>query len=65
MKQIKFVKLLIDYVIKNGTIEMEKLTKQPFNTEGQVYELFENNIDLFKEIKNDIEAINENAEKLA
>ena len=65
IKQINFVKLLIDYVIKNGTIEMEKLTKQPFNTEGQVYELFENNIDLFKEIKSDIEAINENAEKLA
>ena len=65
MKQIQFVKLLIDYVIKNGTIEMEKLTQQPFNTVGQIYELFENNIEVFKEIRNDIELINENAEKLA
>lgn len=65
MKQIQFVKLLVDYVVKNGTIEMEKLTEQPFNTVGQVYELFGNNVDLFKEIREDIEKINENAEKLA
>ena len=65
MKQIQFVKLLVDYVVKNGTIEMEKLTEQPFNTVGQVYELFGNNVDLFKEIRDDIEEINENAEKLA
>ena len=65
MKQIQFVKLLVDYVVKNGTIDMEKLTEQPFNTVGQVYELFGNNVDLFKEIREDIEEINENAEKLA
>ena len=65
MKQIQFVKLLVDYVVKNGTIEMEKLTEQPFNIVGQVYELFGNNVDLFKEIREDIEEINENAEKLA
>ena len=65
MKQIQFVKLLVDYVIKNGTIEMQKLKEQPFNTVGQVYELFESDKDLFKEIKEDIEKINENAEKLA
>ena len=65
MKQIQFVKLLVDYVVKNGTIEMEKLTEQPFNTVGRVYELFGNNVDLFKEIREDIEEINENAEKLA
>lgn len=65
MKQIQFVKLLVDYVIKNGTIDMQKLTEQPFNTVGQVFELFGNDVDLFKEIRSDIEIINENAEKLA
>lgn len=65
MKQIQFMKLLIDYVIKNGTIDMQKLTEQPFKNVGEVYDLFGNNIDLFKEIKEDIESINENAEKLA
>ena len=65
MKQIQFMKLLIDYVIKNGTIDMQKLTEQPFKNVGEVYDLFGNNIDLFKEIREDIENINENAEKLA
>ena len=65
MKQIQFVKLLVDYVIKNGTIDMQKLREQPFTNVGEVYELFGNNIDLFKEIRGDIESINENAERLA
>ena len=65
MKQIQFVKLLVDYVIKNGTVDMQKLTEQPFKNVGEVYDLFGNNIDLFKEIRADIENINENAEKLA
>lgn len=65
MKQIQFVKLLVDYVIKNGTIDMQKLTEQPFKNVGEVFELFGTDIDLFKEIKSDIEMINENAEKLA
>lgn len=65
MKQIQFVKLLVDYVIKNGTIDMQKLTEQPFKNVGEVYDLFGNNIDLFKEIRDDIESINQNAEKLA
>lgn len=65
MKQIQFIKLLVDYVIRNGTIDMQKLTEQPFKNVGEIYDLFGNNIDLFKEIKNDIETINENAEKLA
>ena len=65
MKQIQFMKLLVDYVVKNGTIDMEKLTEQPFNNIGQVYEVFGDNMDLFKSIRKDIEGINENAEKLA
>ena len=41
MKQIQFVKLLVDYVVKNGIIEIKKLIQQPFNTVGQVYEILE------------------------
>ncbi len=65
MKQVQFVKLLVDYVIKNGTIEMEKLEQQPFSTVGQIYDLFGNDVNLFKEIREEIETINQNAEKLA
>ena len=63
-KQIRFVKLIIDYVIKNGTIDMEKLTEQPFSIVGQPGELFENNLAVFMDIRHDIENINENAEKV-
>ena len=43
---------------------MEKLTEQTLNNVGQVYELFGNNVDLFKEIRENIEEMNENDEKL-
>lgn len=65
MKQIQFVKLLIDYVIKNGTIEMITLTEDPFRAVGEVGELFKNNMNTFMQIRKDIESINENAKKLA
>ncbi|MBP3284474.1 MAG: DEAD/DEAH box helicase family protein [Clostridia bacterium] len=61
LKQIKFVKLLIDYVIKNGTVEMEVLTEDPFRSLGEVYEVFENNIGVIKELRRDIEHLNDNA----
>lgn len=65
IKQIQFVKLLIDYVIKNGTIEMIALTEDPFRALGEVGDLFEDNIDTFIQIRKEIEQINENVEKLA
>ena len=44
---------------------MEKLRLHRIKNVGEVYDLFGNNIDLFKKIRDDIENINENAEKLA
>ena len=55
----------LEKMIKTGRITTVPETEQPFNTVGQVYELFGNDIDLFKEIRNDIEIINKNAEMLA
>lgn len=65
MKQIQFVKLLIDYVIKNGTIDMIKLTEDPFRALGEVGDLFEDKINTFMQIRKDIESINENVRELA
>ena len=64
-KQIQFIKLLISYVIKNGTISIEVLTEDPFSSLGSVSEIFENNITAFKEIREDINNINKNAEMYA
>lgn len=65
MKQIQFVKLLIDYVIKNGTIDMIALTEDPFRALGEVGDLLEDKVNIFMQIRKDIESINENAKKLA
>lgn len=45
-KQIHFVKLIVDYVVKNGFIEDNRvLMEDPFRTVGGIIDLFENNIE--------------------
>ena len=64
-KQIEFVKTLIKYVHKNGIWSIEKLKTEPFSPLGPVSEVFEDNVEVFKLIKKDIENINENAKMYA
>ena len=64
-KQIEFVKTLIRYVHKNGILSIEKLKTEPFSPLGPVSEVFEDNVEVFKLIKKDIENINENAKMYA
>ncbi len=61
-KQIEFVKMLIGYVIKNGTISIETLNEDPFNSLGAVIDVFSDNLVAFKQIREEIETINRNAE---
>lgn len=45
-KQIHFVKLIVEYVVKNGFIEDNRiLMEDPFRSVGSIIELFENNIE--------------------
>ena len=64
-KQIEFVKTLIKYVHKNGILSIEKLKTEPFSPLGPVSEVFEDNVEVFKLIKKDIENINENTKMYA
>lgn len=64
IKQIQFVKMLIDYVIRNGTIDMIVLTEEPFRSLGEIADLFEGKENIFIEMRKDIENINENVKKL-
>ena len=64
-KQIQFVKILIDYVVKNGTISLQAFREEPFSSLGAVSEVFEDNIGAFNQIREDIEKINRNAEIIA
>lgn len=60
--QLRFVKLIINYVVKNGTLEKKVLQEDPFRSLGSVTELFRDNIDDVKGIIRVIDEINNNVE---
>lgn len=62
--QIKFVRLIIDYVVTNGYLEKEVLQQDPFRTLGSVSELFEDNIQDVRKILGVIDNINENVDSI-
>lgn len=59
--QIRFVKLIVDYVVKNGIIDKKVLQEEPFRTVGSIVELFKDNMDAARKIINVIEDINNNS----
>ncbi|EHJ01982.1 Type I site-specific deoxyribonuclease [Clostridium sp. DL-VIII] len=62
-KQIHFVKLIVDYVVKNGLIDDNKLLQQePFRNVGSIVELFKDNMDDARNIMGIIADIKKNAE---
>ncbi|GAA0122296.1 MULTISPECIES: DEAD/DEAH box helicase family protein [Clostridium] len=64
-KQIHFVKLIIDYVVKNGFIDDNKiLTEDPFRAVGNLSVLFKDNMKEAKSIMEKISQIKTNAEKI-
>lgn len=62
VNQLRFVKLIIDYVVKNGTLEKKVLQEDPLRSLGSVTELFRDNIDDIRGIINVIDTINRNVE---
>lgn len=64
-KQIHFVKLIVDYVVKNGFIEDNKvLMEDPFRTVGSIIDLFENHIEERDKLIKTINKIKENASEI-
>ncbi len=63
VNQLRFVKLIIDYVVKNGTLEKKVLQEDPFRSLGSVTELFRDNIDDVRRIIKVIDTINRNVEE--
>lgn len=56
--QIEFVKGIVDYIVKNGSIEKEVLQEYPFNKKGGVVNLFKDNMDIAKRIISIIDKVN-------
>ena len=57
--QINFVNHIIDYIVHNGSIDKYVLQEFPFNKAGGVVELFDNNIDVARNIISIIDKIND------
>ncbi len=62
-KQLQFVKLIVDYVTKNGYLEKEQLQHDPFKTVGGIVNLFGNDRNQMVALIQTIDEINGNAEK--
>ncbi|MBD8069290.1 DEAD/DEAH box helicase family protein [Bacillus sp. PS06] len=63
VNQIKFVKLIIDFVVKNGMLEKKVLQEDPFRSLGSISELFKDSIDDVRKIIQVIDGINRNTEE--
>ena len=60
--QMEFLDLIIDYIVKNGYVESFNILQEaPFDQVGKVSEIYENNLDKFKEIRNVIVEFKNNA----
>jgi len=60
--QIHFIKLIVDYIVKNGMIDDNRvLTEDPFRTVGNIVELFEDDIDVRSNLLKVIKEIKDNA----
>ncbi|OFI07636.1 type I restriction enzyme EcoKI subunit R [Clostridium acetireducens DSM 10703] len=64
-KQIHFVKLIINYVVKNGLIDDNRvLMEDPFRTVGNISTLFKDNMNDAKSIMSKVAEIKNNAERI-
>lgn len=55
---MEFVKLIVNYVIENGTIDKEVLNEHPFNKFGNVVNLFEDKLEIARRIIKRIDELN-------
>ena len=66
INQIRFVNLIIDYIVENGNIEDNSvLMNEPFKSAGSIVNLFKDDIGKAKEIMKVVEEIKSNSERLA
>lgn len=58
LHQMEFVKLVVNFIIKNGSLDKHVLSEHPFNKSGNVLHIFDGKLDVAKKIINVIDAIN-------
>ena len=61
--QIRFVRLIVDYISVNGMIEDRRvMMDEPFRSVGSIVQIFENDMDIAMKIMTVIDQIKQNAE---
>lgn len=59
LRQMEFVKLIVDFVVKNGIMDKNLLNEHPFNKYGSVVQLFDGKIDIAQGIIKVVDGINQ------
>jgi type I restriction enzyme R subunit len=59
VNQLRFVKLIVEYVAKNGFIEKAILQEEPFSAVGSIVDLFDQNLEIAKSLLSRIDELNE------
>ena len=66
LNQIRFVRLMIDYIVANGNIEDNAvLMQEPFRSAGSIIDLFKDDMTKARELLNVAEEIKKNSEEIA
>ena len=66
LNQIRFVNLIIDYIVANGNIEDNRvLMEEPFKSVGSMPVLFKDNMGTARDILNIVDLIKANSERVA
>jgi type I restriction enzyme R subunit len=65
LQQSQFVELIIDYIVKNGTLERQALQQDPFSSIGGIMVVFKEQLPKARGILDIIDSINRNAEDIS
>ncbi|WP_342559799.1 DEAD/DEAH box helicase family protein [Psychrobacillus sp. FSL W7-1457] len=65
LQQTQFVELIIDYIVKNGTLERQALQQDPFSSLGGIMVVFKEHLPKAKGVLDIIDMINRNAEDIS
>lgn len=66
IEQIRFVRLMIDYIVANGNIEDNRvLMEEPFKSCGAITTVFKNDMQMAKDLMNVTAQIRKNSEETA
>lgn len=65
LQQTKFVELIIDYIVKNGTLERQALQQDPFTSLGGITFVFKDQLPKARSVLAIIDRINRNAEDIS